>query len=892
MLIQCWKKAYGDVRSGSSQTRAPVVLPILLPSSAVRRGQQSPWTVAVAPADEVDPREDVAPLVGAADLQLAAQVLVEVGVVVGLQEHVAELGVGDAVLPGHPGLHAVAGHHLVHGDVLAHVAQEVEQAELARPSQVVDQLPGALGPEDPPDLGLDGGHVGRHGLRVEQVPLLRPAARVADHARGPTGQREGAVAGVLEAAQQDQPDQVAVVEARDAGVAAVVEGERPLGQTGGQGCPIRGVVHQPALVQVVEKVEHRGHRPCQPCRRSSPNPAGCSASLGPMRENGCRPMRRLTRSLACFVTLATSAGACSYTSRAVLPRTEEEIESSMLYAGDGTRVYTFHAEENRKVIPLEQIPKHVRDAVIAIEDERFYRHNGVDVRAVLRAVRNNAAASGDIEGGSTITQQYVKQEILKDDSQTVERKVQEASMAVQLERRYSKDRILELYLNSIYFGNGAYGIEAAAHQYFGKTAADLTLTEGALIAGLIQRPGTTDPFDEPELALERRQLVLERMHVNEMIDDAELLWAQNYPVELASAVVPAAERYPAAYFVEEVKQWILDDPRFGDTAKARRDLLFGGGLRIQTTIDLAAQAQAEAAVNEILPGPDGPAASLVSIEAATGYVRAMVGGRDFFGTSSIAKLNLATQGPRQTGSAFKPLVLAAALAQGIDPETRISAPACVTIPLEGAPPWKPCNYGGGGGGTVSIAEGTVRSYNTLFAQLMMRVGPAKATEAATTYGIRSPLEPVPSAVLGSNSVTAMDMAGAYSTFANRGLRVPPVLVTRITRADGTVLFNHEHRQTKVLEAGVADTLTSILEQVIERGTGTKAKLDRPAAGKTGTADDWVDAWFAGYTSELATAVWVGFPTPGPDNKPCRCGRRTRRSRSRAAPTRRRSGSGS
>jgi len=577
-------------------------------------------------------------------------------------------------------------------------------------------------------------------------------------------------------------------------------------------------------------------------------------------------MSRLSRPLACIIALAATTAACSYTTRAVLPPTAEEIQSSTLYAADGSLVHTFHAEENRKVIPLERIPRHVRDAVIAIEDERFYRHAGVDLRAVLRAVRTNAESGTIEQGGSTITQQYVKQELLKDDSQTVERKVQEASMAVQLERQYSKDRILELYLNAIYFGNGAYGVEAAAHQYFGKSVADLSLAEGALIAGLIQRPGATDPFDEPELAFERRQLVLDRMHENRMIDDAELLWAQNSPVTLASEVVPAAERYPAAYFVEEVKQWILDDPRFGATAKERRDLLFGGGLRIQTTVDLAMQAQAEAAVAEILPGPAGPAASLVSIEAATGYVRAMVGGRDFFGTGPIAKLNLATQGPRQTGSAFKPLVLATALAQGIDPETRIPAPACVTIPLENAPPWEPCNYGGGSGGTVSIIEGTVRSYNTLYAQLMMRVGPAAATEAATRYGILSPLEAVPAAVLGSNSVTAMDMAGAYSTFANRGIRVAPVLVTRITRADGTVLFNHEHRQAKVLEANVADTLTSILEQVIERGTGTKAKLDRPAAGKTGTADDWVDAWFAGYTPELATAVWVGFPELGPDGK--------------------------
>ena len=198
--------------------------------------------------------------------------------------------------------------------------------------------------------------------------------------------------------------------------------------------------------------------------------------------------------------------------------------------------------------------------------------------------------------------------------------------------------------------------------------------------------------------------------------------------------MPAAERYQAAYFVEEVKQWILDDPRFGATPKERRDLLFGGGLRIHTTVDLAAQAKAEAAVNAILPDPNGPAASLVAVEPGTGYVRAMVGGRDFFGTSPIAKLNLATQGLRQAGSSFKPFVLATALAQGIDPLTRISAPACITIPMENAEPWRPCNYGGGGGGTVTIAEGTVRSYNTLYAQLMMRVGPKAATEAATRYG--------------------------------------------------------------------------------------------------------------------------------------------------------------
>jgi penicillin-binding protein 1A len=553
------------------------------------------------------------------------------------------------------------------------------------------------------------------------------------------------------------------------------------------------------------------------------------------------------------------AGACSYQSRAVLPEVPVEVESSTLFAADGSLVYTFHAEENRKVVPLEEIPTYVRDAVVAIEDERFYRHDGIDVRAILRALRANAEAGQVEEGGSTITQQYVKKVLLQDESQTLSRKIEEASMALQLERRFNKDRILELYLNAIYFGNGAYGIEAAARQYFGKSVTDLTLAEGALIAGLIQRPSATDPYKAPELALARRNVVLERMREHRFVSDADVDLALAEPITLGSATTPAAERYGAPFFVEEVKQWILDDPRFGATAQERRDLLFGGGLRIQTTVDRAAQAQAEQAVAAVLPDPAGPDASLVAIDPSTGYVKAMVGGRDFFGASEIAKLNLATQGPRQAGSSFKPLVLATALAQGIDPQMTLPAPACIDIPIGGGQIWQPCNYGRGGGGTVSIIEGTVRSYNTLYAQLMMMVGPAKAMEAATRYGIRSPLEAVPSAVLGSNSVTAMDMASAYATFANRGISVPPVLVTRITRANGTVLFQHEHAQEKVLDAGVADLLTSILQQVIERGTGTKAKLDRPAAGKTGTADDWKDAWFAGYTPELATAVWVGFP---------------------------------
>jgi penicillin-binding protein 1A len=576
-------------------------------------------------------------------------------------------------------------------------------------------------------------------------------------------------------------------------------------------------------------------------------------------------MRRIPTPFLGLIALALAAGACSYESRDVLPETPQKIESSTLYSADQTLMHTFHAEENRKVIPIDQIPRHVRDAVVSIEDERFYRHPGVDVRAVARALRADTNGGGIAEGGSTITQQYVKQEILGDSAQTMDRKIEEAALAVQLERRYSKNRILELYLNAIYFGKGAYGIEAAAQQYFGRSVTEVTLAQGALLAGLIQRPGATDPFAHLPEATARRNAVLERMHDNGLATAAQVEEAIAEPIVLGSSVLPAAEQYPAAYFVEEVKQWILDDERFGATPKERRDLLFGGGLQIQTTVDLVAQAQAEAAVAAILPDPSGPAVSLVSIEPSTGYVRAMVGGRNFFGDGPSDKLNLATQGGRQAGSSFKPFILATALEAGIDPETRIPAPGCINLPIESGT-WNVCNAEGSGPATASIIEGTVHSYNTLYAQLVLRVGATAAMAEATRLGIASPLETNPASVLGTNNVTALDMATAYASFANRGVHVDPVLVTRITRADGTVLYENQHRQDKAMNAASADQVTTILEQVIERGTGTRAKLDRPAAGKTGSSQNNLDAWFVGYTPELSTAVWVGFPNLGANNE--------------------------
>ncbi|MDQ2648613.1 MAG: PBP1A family penicillin-binding protein, partial [Actinomycetota bacterium] len=576
-----------------------------------------------------------------------------------------------------------------------------------------------------------------------------------------------------------------------------------------------------------------------------------------MRDQGLR----IRRALASALTLVAIAAGCSYDSRSILPVVPVGAQSSTLLAADGTVVTTFHAEENRRVVPLEEIPRRLQDAVIAIEDERFYRHKGVDLRAIMRAVRTNTEEGTVAQGGSTITQQYVKKVLLGNDAQTIERKLSEASMAVQLERTYSKERILELYLNAIYFGNGAYGVDAAARQYFGKQLGDLSLAESALLAGLIQRPSATDPYDHPHLAVARRDVVLDQMVKYHYATAEEAAAAKNEPLALGSSTTPAAERYPAAYFVESVKQWILHDERFGATATERRDLLFGGGIRIHTTVDLEAQAEAEAAMNEVLPraGVD-PDVALVAMEPGTGYIRAMVGGRDFFGNGERAKLNLATQGTgRQAGSSFKPVVLAAALADGMPVSTTYPAPACVSIPLPGQPTWKPCNYAeSGAGGAVNLVEATVRSINTVYAQLIMDVGIEESMDMARALGVRSKLNNVASSVLGSNEVSAVDMATVYATFANRGVHVPPVLVTRITRPDGTVLYQHRHVQDRVLDVDVADTLTSILEQGVQRGTGTAARLDRPVAGKTGTADEWTNAWFAGYTPQLATAVWVGF----------------------------------
>ena len=575
-------------------------------------------------------------------------------------------------------------------------------------------------------------------------------------------------------------------------------------------------------------------------------------------------MTSLHRSAAFTVALALVAGGCSWQTPALDTTTPAPLaESSRILAADGTVVTALHGEQNRETVPLDRMPKVLRDAVVAIEDERFWEHKGVDARSVLRAVYANASEGKVVEGGSTITQQYVKNELVGPD-RTVRRKLREAALAYELERRYTKERILELYLNTIYFGNGAYGVQAASNEYFGVAVDRLTLGQSALLAGLIRSPNRTDPYQQPAVAAARRQLVLDKM--------VRLGWAAPEAATAAAGETlvtptPADARYPAPHFVERVKRFILDDPRFGPTAAARRDLLFRGGLRISTTLDLKAQAQAEQAVARVLTAPErDPAAAVVSIEPATGFVRALVGGRDFFGTGPEAKFDLATQGRRPAGSAFKPFVLAAALDKGM-PVTRFyDAPGTMTIPLTGEP-WVVSNYEGQGGGRMTLLDATIRSVNTVYAQLILDVGPAKAVATAARMGITSPLLPYPSAVLGTNDVTPVEMATAYGTLANRGISVPPTFVTKVVGTDGRVVYEHQHTQKRVLEQDDVDAEVDVLRQVVERGTGVGAKIGRPVAGKTGTGQEWRDAWFVGFTPDLVTSVWVGFPERQRSMKP-------------------------
>lgn len=504
--------------------------------------------------------------------------------------------------------------------------------------------------------------------------------------------------------------------------------------------------------------------------------------------------------------------------------------------------------ENRIAITIDQCSPYVIDATVDTEDERFYSHNGIDMRGILRAIVSQI--TGGSEGASTITQQLVRNTVLKDEQfeKTLSRKVREAYIAMQLEKMYSKDEILMMYLNSIYYGQNCYGVEAAAQTYFGKTCMDLTIAEAATLAGLPQSPSAYDPTVNPDLAVERRNVVLAHMLDCGDITQAEYddavaqLLNLNYTVRTA----PGALAYP--YFVDYVRQQLL--------RQFSSDTINKGGLTVRTTISPSIQQAAEDAVDSVIGWrDDGLQAALVAIEPTTGHIVAMVGGSDY----SVSQYNLATQAQRQSGSSFKIFTLVAAVQAGMNPDITIDSNGPLTIGT-----WTVDNINGDDYGIITLRRATQYSSNVVYAQVIDAVGAQNVADVAYAMGITTDLGYIDNVMtLGTSGVTVLDMASSMGTLATGGQQVDPVCITQVLDRHGNVIYEEQPVVERVLTPQVAMAVTDVLEDdLVYPGTGVEARpsVDQPVAGKTGTTDDYCDLWFVGYTPQLSCAVWVGYET--------------------------------
>ena len=539
------------------------------------------------------------------------------------------------------------------------------------------------------------------------------------------------------------------------------------------------------------------------------------------------------------------------------PAARDDDVNGYVYAADGrTILAVLRGSESRVLVASENIAPVMKHAIVAIEDRRFWQHRGVDLRAVLRALVEDVREQRVVQGGSTITQQFVKNQYVRN-TRTVGRKVREAALAWQLEQRWPKERILTAYLNTIYFGNGAYGVQQAAQVYFRKGARRLTLPEAALLAGLPANPSGYDPVTNPAAARARRDQVLQAMLETGAITPAERSAAGAAPLP-ERVFIPGTEGQ-APFFANYVKQQLVD--AFG----GRR--VFGGGLRVTTTLDLKLQTIARESISNWLKDPNGPEAALVALEPSTGNVVAMVGGN-----YRESQFNLAVQGERQPGSAFKPFVLAAALERGVSPATRLDSQP-LAIPFDGKV-YPVSNYEDVYLGEVDLETATVHSDNAVYVQLTQLVGPQGVARMANRLGVQSRLRPFLSIGLGAQAVNPLELARAYAPFANGGFRVdgelvgsnvsqpdpPPPRAIDVVRRGGRLMARNFGRPRRVLSERTAAWVSYLLQQVVERGTGERAALPgRVFAGKTGTTENYGDAWFVGYSTDLVAAVWVGYP---------------------------------
>jgi penicillin-binding protein 1A len=587
------------------------------------------------------------------------------------------------------------------------------------------------------------------------------------------------------------------------------------------------------------------------------------------KKKATRPRRRIRKlRLLALLTVLGLLGSVSF-SFGLIRAVASEIDSGKfdpqrqldkqvngyIYDSSGERILAvLRGSEARTRISYDEIADPMRHAIVAIEDRRFWQHDGVDVRGIGRALVADVRHQKVVEGGSTITQQFVKN-ALDRDQKTIGRKVREAAFAWQLERskEWPKRRILQEYLNTIYFGNGAYGVQQASLVYFGHGAKDLTIAEAALLAGIPADPSRYDPVTNPEAALKRRKAVLRAMLEESKITPPQFVDANasNLP-DPENIRLPGTEgQHGALHFVNYVKQQLIDE--YG-SAK-----VFGGGLKVVTTIDLDLQEAAREAISKWLTNPDGPSAALVAIDPRNGAVKAMVGGNNY----RKSQFNLAVQGVRQPGSAFKPFVLATALRKGISPATRFeSAPQSIDL---GDKDWVVGNYDDTYYGSINLEKATIESDNSVYAQLTQLVGSKNVAATAKRMGIRSKLDGYYAIGLGAEAVSPLELARSYATLAHGGRRVDgkifknrPRVIEEITQR-GKKRFNTP-KAFDALTATQAGVVNSILQKAVQYGTGKRANLpDRPVAGKTGTTENYGDAWFVGYTPQLAVAVWVGYP---------------------------------
>src|SRR5881296_1669046 len=550
----------------------------------------------------------------------------------------------------------------------------------------------------------------------------------------------------------------------------------------------------------------------------------------------------------------------------ILPRSLPSVTAlETLQPIQGTKIYDDNDEpmtelhvERRILVPLAQIPQSLRDAILATEDRRFYSHWGIDPIGVARAVIQNYRRGRLVEGGSTITQQLTKVLFLTPDK-SLERKLKEAVLALELERRYSKDRILEMYLNQVYFGHGSYGVEAAARTYFGKSVSELSVRESALLAGLPRAPTTYSPFDHADTARRRREVVLRRMVDFGTIKDEE---AKRLAKTDLGLIPPERRRTTGQYFIDYVQQAL--------EAKYGPDLVLKGGLNVYTTLNPTMQLTAEQSLREGLKALQGrtgspqgrpgetPEGAVVTVEPQTGYVKAMVGGSDFF----RSEFNRAVQAKRQPGSAFKPFIYIAALEAGFTPASQIEdSPVSFAVGKNGQV-WKPENYDRKFRGATTLQQAIEESVNVVTVKLQERIGLAKTIQVARRLGIASPLDINLSLALGTSDLSLLELTSAYGVLANQGVWMPPVTIRYVTDAQGKLLEEHVPEGRESLAPETAYVITHMLRGVVERGTGQGAKaLGRPVAAKTGTTNDYSNAWFIGFTPRLATGVWVGYDRP-------------------------------